>query len=89
MSAQGAIEGDELVPVDRKRNSAHRRRVPGIVNHDDPLDRGESAKRLFDARQAVVDLAAVEISVRCDEHTRLNLAEAVEHALDAEVGRTR
>jgi hypothetical protein len=58
------------------------------VDHDDAFDAGKAAESLFDSRQAVVNLAAIEIAVRCDEHARLNLAEAVEHALDTEVRRT-
>ena len=48
---------------------------------------GSRVEDLPDSRQRVVRLSAVEIAVGRDEHSGLDLPEAIDHALHAEVGR--
>jgi hypothetical protein len=77
----------EVVPRDGAR---HRARVasglrPVVGNHDD----FDGRQPRHDARrppEAVGPRALPERAARADEHLGLDLAEAVEHALRAEVG---
>src|SRR5258708_2314593 len=61
-----------------------------VVRHDHHL--AQRRQLLGDGAHAlerVVALAVVAVAVGAEQHFRLDLAEAVEHALDAEVGRAR
>ena len=70
-----------------------RNREVGIFareGHDDGArDRRRIRQDAGDALAAVDRLAVVEIAVGAEQHLRRDLAEAVHHAADAEVGRTR
>ncbi len=58
-----------------------------VGHHDDPVDAPDARPNLARARQRVDLLAGVAIPVGAEEHAWPNLAEAVEHAVGAEVRR--
>ena len=56
------------------------------VRHDNGvLDRRQSCEHFFHARQKIDAFAAVNIVVGGEENDRRDLAEAVDHALHAEI----
>ena len=74
--------------VDRGSRS-RRLRCPRRARSTVCSTRRQRARRSDEPRQHVVALAAIEIAVSGDQHARLDLAEAIEDALHAEIGRTR
>ena len=74
---------------DRARGSsiAGRRSTYGTTTT--PTEAGQLRAISASRGEAVVRLAGVVVAVGGDEHRRLDLAEAIEHALDAEVRRAR
>ena len=64
-------------------------RLADVWNHHHPLHGWQLLEHAADRRERVDGLAVVEIAVGGEEHARRHLAEAVEHAVDAEVGRAR
>ena len=75
---------------DDARSTRRDRRMCRRAARRPSLD-GRAAARAISATraQAVVRLAGVDVAVGGDEHPRLDLAEPIEHALDAEVRRAR
>ena len=78
---------DEVFIADGVGNRLDIRSWIGIGHHDDPFDRRQLLQNLADARQAVDGLALKKIAVGRKKHLGLNLAEAIQHAFDTEVGR--
>ena len=58
-----------------------------VRHHHDLAQAGQLFRDLGHARERVVLLAVVAVAVGAEQHLGLDLAEAVEHALHAEVGR--
>ncbi len=75
--------------VDRARHHADGGRALRVRHHDHFLDRRQRGDDLGEARHDVDRLAVVEIAVGAEEYAWLDLAEAVEHALHAEIRRAR
>ncbi len=65
----------------------HVRGAAEIGHHDDRAQRRQLGDDLAELVGDVEGLAAVVVAVAGDQHLGLDLAEAVEHALDAEIGR--
>ena len=63
------------------------RRVAEIGQHDDALDAGQLRQAFADAGQRIEALAAIAIAVGGEQQLGRDLAEAVEHALHAEIRR--
>ena len=93
----------QRLEVERRRRGADRRTRPSRRRRGSrrsagcrdterrPSARPSAALGTISASRAeqVVPLAAVEVAVGGDQHARLDLAEAIEHALHAEVRRAR
>jgi len=77
--------GQRLVEAHGVEVGVERGSLSGVGDDDHPLERREGAAQLGHACERVVDRAVVEVTVRREEHLGLDLAEAVEHALHAEV----
>src|SRR5689334_12827638 len=60
-----------------------------IRNDDNALDTGDLLGDFPDARQTVDLLPRITISIRTEQHRRLDLTEAIEHSLYAKVRRAR
>src|SRR6185437_9827702 len=56
-------------------------------DHDGALDAGKLRQHLRDGLERVEGLAAVEVAVGREEYLGLNLSEAIQHTVDAEVRR--
>ena len=87
----GRVRRKEVVPADGAANRRHAGDRPArafeIRHHDHPLHRwqlGNDLRNLVDDRQC---LAVVPVAVDGHQHARLDLAEPVEHAAHAEIGR--
>ena len=77
----------EVVPGHRLRERPRPRRRLEERGHHHVLERGQAAGDLGELGADVDRLAVVAVAVDRDQHLGLDLAEAVEHALDAEIGR--
>ena len=93
LDRRGRRRADERVPRDGAADGREvlraEPRVREIRNHDHALDGGQPRDdrgHLVEDRQR---LAVVPVAVDREEHARLDLAEAVEHALHAEIRRAR
>ena len=79
--------GDEVVEQNRARDRRDVRVRLGVGDDDHPLHRREPAHDLGQAVEARIPLPLPEVAVRRQQDAGLDLAEAVEDALHAEVGR--
>jgi len=61
----------------------------GVGHDDEAAQAGQLRGNLADPVQRVMLFARVEVAIGGEQHGGLDLAEAVHHALDAEVGRAR
>ncbi len=88
-----SVGREPIVPCDRAADRGHRQRgAPGFAqvrDHDDALDRGQRGDDLGDLVLDRNRLAVVPVAIDGEEHARLDLPEAVEHAAHAEIGRAR
>ena len=83
------IRHHEIVPGDGPGERPRlRRRIEERRQHH-VLERGQAADDLDEFRAHVDRLAVVAVAVDRDQHLGLDLAEAVEHALHAEIGGAR
>jgi hypothetical protein len=80
---------EERVPHDGVGQVVQVRRVVQIGDDDRAPQVRQGRDQLTDAEERLARLAGVGIAVRRNEHRGCDLAETVEHALDAEVGRAR
>ena len=78
---------DEIVVGDRVGDAVRRDPVVAIGREHDALDAGHRRNDLPRLTEIVEPFAVVEITVCQDQYLGLDLAEPVEHALDAEIGR--
>jgi len=77
----------EIVPRHGAAQSVERQRVAGVGHHDELLDARNLLEHAAHLRQAVEALAAVAVRIGREQHFRLDLAEAVDHAVDTEIRR--
>ncbi len=77
----------KFAPHDGLFQAGEVRVVVHVAGHHDALDRRHPVGQLGHPAQAVVDLAVVLVGGGDEQHLRLDLAEAVHHALHAEIGR--
>ena len=80
----GGEWGDEVVEGDEGGDGG--RCVAQVRHHHCPRHRRQPRDDLRHPFQGLVALPAVAVAVRDEEEARLDLAEAVDHAADAEVG---
>src|SRR6266700_4715030 len=83
------LPDDELIQALRARDGRHIGPLAYVRRDDDALEAREPRGDVPHPVERAHDLAVVEIPVRCEEHDRADLAETVEHALHAEIGRGR
>src|SRR5919112_1796305 len=80
-------KGSPVRPESRVFYTADLWRSMQVGNDDDPLDLGYAFPYFADSCQRINLLAGIPIAVGAEEDLGLDLAEAVEHSVGAEVGR--
>src|SRR5437667_5131236 len=85
----GRSIGDEVFQTLRARNGGNVRLIAQVGNDDDALEAWQARRDLAQLLERVDLLSVVEVAVSREEHRRADLAEAVEHALNPEIGRAR
>jgi hypothetical protein len=85
----GRVWRQEVLPADRAANARQIGERPAgaleIRQYDHPLDRRQSRHDLRDLVDDRQGLAVVPVAVDGHEHARLDLAETVQHAANAEI----
>src|SRR5687767_13753977 len=78
---------DEILPEPRTGDPGKVRLLTDVWNDDRLLDARQLSPDIRQLRQAVMGPSGVVVAVCREQHGRLDLAEPIEHALHAEVGR--
>ena len=76
-------------PGYRARHLVKHRRIGKKRKDDDTLETLDAFRQLGHDRHAIDRLAAITITISCEQDFRMNLIEPVQHAVNAEIRRAR
>ena len=82
----GLVGREPPGPRARAARAVERRHGVEVLEHDDLTHRRQAGDDLREPLETVVPAAPIHVAVGGDEHDRLDLAEAVDDPVDAEVG---
>src|SRR3990172_4396755 len=83
------VPPEPFLEQDRLRNRLQVRLGPQMRHHHDFAQAGQPRRDLRDARKRIVLPPRVAVAVGAEEDLRFDLAETLEHAVDAEIRRAR